>query len=170
MRQRRWLEFLKDYDFKLSYHLGKANVVADALSRKSLHMSSLMAKELDLIEEFRDLSLVCEVTPRSVKLGMLKLTNPFLEEVKGCQKRDKKLVEKLVLIKEGKEVDFGIDENGVVRYRRKVCVPNVPELRKMILEEGHRSGMSIHPGVNKMYQDLKKMFWWPGMKKQISEF
>ncbi|MCI85863.1 hypothetical protein A2U01_0107142, partial [Trifolium medium] len=57
MRQRRWLEFLKDYDFKLSYHPGKANVVADALSRKSLHMSSLMAKELDLIEEFRDLSL-----------------------------------------------------------------------------------------------------------------
>ncbi|MCI52404.1 hypothetical protein A2U01_0073648, partial [Trifolium medium] len=65
MRQKRWLEFLKDYDFKLNYHPEKANVVADALSRKSLHMSSLMVKELDLIEEFRDLSLVCEVTPRS---------------------------------------------------------------------------------------------------------
>ncbi|MCI54045.1 hypothetical protein A2U01_0075292, partial [Trifolium medium] len=81
MRQRRWLECLKDYNFKLSYHPGKANVVADALSRKSLHMSSLMAKELELIEEFRDLSLVCERTTRSVKLGMLRLTNPFLEEV-----------------------------------------------------------------------------------------
>ncbi|MCI43533.1 hypothetical protein A2U01_0064770, partial [Trifolium medium] len=80
-------------------------------------MSSLMVKELDLIEEFRDLSLVCEVTPRSVRLGMLKLTNPFLEEVKECQKRDRKLMEKLVLIKEGKEVDFGVDENGVIRYR-----------------------------------------------------
>ncbi|MCI57700.1 putative DNA/RNA polymerase superfamily protein, partial [Trifolium medium] len=72
-----------------------------------------MAKELDLIEEFRDLSLVCEVTPRSVRLGMLKLTNPFLEEVKECQKRDKKLMEKLALINEGKEVDFEVDENGV---------------------------------------------------------
>ncbi|MCI43038.1 hypothetical protein A2U01_0064275, partial [Trifolium medium] len=68
MRQRRWLEFLKDYDFGLSYHPGKANVVADALSRKSLHMSSLMAKELELIEEFRDLSLGCETTNRSVRL------------------------------------------------------------------------------------------------------
>ncbi|MCI37517.1 hypothetical protein A2U01_0058741, partial [Trifolium medium] len=57
-----WLEFLKDYDFELSYHPGKANVVADALSRKSLHMSSIMAKELELIEEFIDLSLVCERT------------------------------------------------------------------------------------------------------------
>ncbi|MCI49270.1 hypothetical protein A2U01_0070514, partial [Trifolium medium] len=80
---------------------------------------------------------------------MLKLTNPFLEEVKECQKRDKKLMEKLVLINEGREVDFGIDENGVVRYRGRVCVSDVPEL-KMILEEGHRSGMSIHPGVTKM--------------------
>jgi len=52
MRQRRWLEYLKDLDFQLSYHLGKANVVADALSRKSLHMSYLMVKELELIEQF----------------------------------------------------------------------------------------------------------------------
>ncbi|MCI74570.1 hypothetical protein A2U01_0095834, partial [Trifolium medium] len=69
MRQRRWLEFLKDYDFGLSYHPGRANVVVDALSRKNLYMSSLMVKELELIEEFRDLSLVCEVTSASVKLG-----------------------------------------------------------------------------------------------------
>jgi hypothetical protein len=50
MRQRRWLEYLKDFDFQLSYHPRKANVVADALSRKSLHMSALMVKELELIE------------------------------------------------------------------------------------------------------------------------
>jgi len=58
MRQRSWLEFLKDYDFQLSYHPGKANVVADALSRESLHMSALMVKELELIEQYRDLSFV----------------------------------------------------------------------------------------------------------------
>ncbi|MCI55584.1 hypothetical protein A2U01_0076835, partial [Trifolium medium] len=61
-----------DYDFELSYHPGKANVVANALSRKSLHMSSLMAKELELIENFRDLSLVCQRMTRSVKVGMLR--------------------------------------------------------------------------------------------------
>jgi hypothetical protein len=52
MRQRRWLKYLKDFDFQLSYHPGKGNVVADALSRKSLHMSALMVKELELIEQF----------------------------------------------------------------------------------------------------------------------
>ncbi|MCI10571.1 retrotransposon protein, partial [Trifolium medium] len=79
-------------------------------------------------------------------------------------------MEKLMLINEGEETDFGVDENGVMRYRGRVCIPDVPELKKMILEEGNQSGLSIHPGVTKIYQDLKKLFWWPGMKKQISEF
>ncbi|CAJ2645609.1 unnamed protein product [Trifolium pratense] len=137
---------------------------------KTLHMSSLMVKELELIEEFRDLSLVCEVTSSSVKLGMLKLTNPFLEDIKERQKSDKKLMEKMVLINEGKETNIKIDESGVMRFHGRVCVPDVPELKRMIMEEGHRSGLSIHPGVTKMYQDLRKLFWWPGMKRQISEF
>ena len=77
MRQRRWLELLKDYDFGLNYHPGKANVVADALSRKTLHMSAMMIKELELLEQFRDLSLVCELSPQSVKLCMLKLIVNF---------------------------------------------------------------------------------------------
>jgi len=98
MRQRRWMEFLKDYDFQLSYQLGKANVVADALSRKSLHMSALMVKELELIEQFRDLSLVCELTPDSVKLGMLKFKSNILEEIKVSQKEDLDLVDRVVLV------------------------------------------------------------------------
>ncbi|GAU29258.1 hypothetical protein TSUD_392080 [Trifolium subterraneum] len=170
MRQQRWLEFLKDYDFELSYHPGKANVVADARSRKSLHMSSLMAKELELIEEFRDLSLVCEVTSNSVKLGMLKLTNRFLEKIRECQKEDEKLMKRVALVIEGQENDFKIDENGVVKFRGRVCVPDVPELKKMIFDEGHKSGLSIHPGLVKMYQDLKNLFWWPRMKKEIAEY
>ena len=64
MRQRRWLELLKDYDCGLNYHPGKANVVANALSRKTLHISARMVKELKLLEQFRDLSLVCELSPQ----------------------------------------------------------------------------------------------------------
>ncbi|MCI70265.1 hypothetical protein A2U01_0091528, partial [Trifolium medium] len=79
---------------------GKANVVADALSRKSLHMSSPMAKELELIENFRDLSLVCQRTTRSVKVGMLKLTNDFLEKVVEKQKTDARLLKYKALIEQ----------------------------------------------------------------------
>ena len=76
---------MKDYDFSLNYHPGKANVVADALSRKNLHVSAMMVKELELIEQFRDLSLVCEVTPHTVMLGMLKINNEFLDSIKEAQ-------------------------------------------------------------------------------------
>jgi len=72
------LKFLKDYDFELNYHPGRANVVANVLSRKSLHMSAFMLKELELIEQFRDLSLVNELTPNGLKLGMLKLKSNIL--------------------------------------------------------------------------------------------
>jgi len=170
MRQRRWLEFLKDYDFQLSYHPGKANVVTDALSRKSLHMFALMDKELELIEQFRDLSLVCELTPGSVKLGMLKLTSNILEEIKVGQKEDLELVNRVVSVKQGKGVDFRLDDHGVFMFRDRVCVSDVLELKKRILDEGHQSSLSIHPGATKMYQDLKRLFWWPGMKKDIVGF
>ncbi|RHN66823.1 hypothetical protein MtrunA17_Chr3g0095841 [Medicago truncatula] len=55
-------------------------------------------------------------------------------------------------------------------FHDRVCVPNVLKLKKRILEEGHMSSLSFHPKATKMYQDLKRLFWWPGMKKDIAEF
>jgi len=133
-------------------------------------MPALMVKQLELIEQFRDLSLVCELTPESVKLGMLKLTSNILDEIKVGQKEDLELVDRVVSVKQGKGVDFRLDEHGVLMFRDRVCVLDVPGLKKRILDEGHKSSLSIHPGVTKMYQDLKGLFWWPGMKKDITEF
>lgn len=74
--------FMKDYHFGLSYNPGKVNIVVNALSSKSV----LMVKELELIEQFREMSLVCEETPSSVKLSMLKLTSNIFEEIEEGQK------------------------------------------------------------------------------------
>jgi len=164
------LEYLKDFDFQLSYHPGKANVVADALSRKTLHVSTLMVKELELIEQFRDLSLVSQLTPDGGRIRMLKLTSNILEEIKNGQKEDLELVDRVVLVNQGKGGDFKLGENCVLMFRGRVCVPDVLELKRQILDKGHRSSLSIHPGATKMYQDLKRLFWWPGMKKEIAEF
>lgn len=125
--------------------------MADALSKKSLHMSMLMVRELELIKKFRDISLVCEETSNSVKLGMLKLTSGILEEIREGQKTDVRLVNGLVLINQNKGGKFRIDENGVMRFRDRVFVPDVPKLKRSILDEGHRSGLSIHPGATNMY-------------------
>jgi hypothetical protein len=126
-------------------------------------MSSLMVKELEL-------SLVTELTPNGVKLGMLKLMSNILEEIKNGEKEDLELVDRVVLVNQGKGVDFRLDENGVLMLRDRVCVSDVPELKKRILEEGHKSSLSINPGAKRMYQDLKRLFWWPRMKNNIAEF
>ena len=81
MRQRRWMKFLKDYDFELLYHPGKANVVADVLSRKRAHVSAMMIKELELIEKLRDMNLGLDMEASHIRCSMLRITNAFLDEV-----------------------------------------------------------------------------------------
>ena len=93
-------------------------------------MSALIVKELELIEQFRDLSLVSELTPDGVTLGMLKLTSNILEEIKNGQKEDLELVDRVVLVNQGKGGDFRLDENGVLMFRDRVCVPSVLELKR----------------------------------------
>ncbi|XP_058775203.1 uncharacterized protein LOC131649459 [Vicia villosa] len=110
------------------------------------------------------------VTLHSVKLGMLKLTSGILEEIRESQKIDLKLVDRLTLSNQGQGGDFKIDDSGVVRFCDKICISDVSTLKRSILEEGHQSGLSIHLDATKMYQDLKKIFWWPQMKKEVAKF
>jgi len=78
-RQKRWMEFLKDYDFELLYHSGKANVVADALSRKTVHAAHLMIKEVELLEKFRDMRLQVELGSKSIRCSTLTISSDFLD-------------------------------------------------------------------------------------------
>jgi hypothetical protein len=51
-----------------------------------------------------------------------------------------------------------------------LCVPDVKEIRELILREAHDSAHSIHPGSTKMYHDLKSRYWWYGMKRVVAEY
>ena len=89
------------------------------------------------------MSLVCESTPKCVRLGMLRLTSSILEEIRIGKKPDVNLVDKLILINQGRGGEFRIDENDVMRFGDRVCVPDVAEIKKSILEKGHRSGVLL---------------------------
>ena len=62
-----------------------------------------------------------------------------------------------------------MDEQGILRFGTRLCVPNKPSLKQQIFEEAHCSAYSIHPGGTKMYQD-KQIFWWNNMKREIAYY
>ena len=74
------------------------------------------------------------------------------------------------MVSSGDKTDFSIDGSGGLLCKNRLCVPNDMDLKKKILYEGHNTVFTMHPGINKMYQDMKQSYWWQGMKKDISEY
>ena len=125
----------------------------------------MMVKELRLIEEFRDMNLEVRRKKQSMYVGTLQITSDFLVHIREAQEQDQYLQEAL-----GQENEFRKDERGLIFFRDRICIPAKEELKEAILGEAHKSHMSFHPGATKMYQDLKKRFWWHGMKKDVAEY
>ena len=94
----------------------------------------------------------------------------FGEQIKEAQKNDEETQHIKTQIKIDKAPDFRINEQEILWYKDRICVPKKEELRKLILDEAHMSAYSIHPGSTKMYQDLKTKYWWNGIKKDIAEY
>jgi hypothetical protein len=168
LRQRRWLELIKDYDLGINYHPGKANVVADALSHRS-HVSQLVVDHMpfELCKEFDKLNLRIVTNTKATEMVV---GSNLLQEIQKGQAEDKKIQEIRCNIKEEKSPSFLEDEEGVLWYKGRICVHNLKELKDKILCEAHESAYSIHPGGNKMYHDLKATYWWYGMKRDVAEY
>ncbi|GJT98649.1 putative reverse transcriptase domain-containing protein [Tanacetum coccineum] len=146
MRQRRWIELLSDYDCEIRYHPGKANVVADALSRKER-------------EPIRVRALVMTVHPNLPD----QIRNAQLEAMK---KKNVKAENLGRLIKQ----IFEVRSDGTRYFDKRIWLPRYGGLRNLIMHESHKSKYSIHPGSDKMYQDLKQLYWWPNMKADIATY
>jgi hypothetical protein len=166
LRQRRCLELIKDYDMRINYHPGKANVVADALSRRS-HANHLIVKSIpsELCDEFSKMKIVANTKVVEMEVG-----SSLLQEIQKGQVEGDKIQEIKCTIKEVKSPSFLKDDEGVLWYKGRICVPSIKELKDKILCEAHESAYSIHPGGSKMYHDLKATYWWYGMKREVAEY
>jgi hypothetical protein len=98
------------------------------------------------------------------------LGSSLLQEIRRGQLEDEKVQDIKRNIKEKKSPGFSDDDEGVLLYKGRICVPNIKELKDSILHEAHESAYSIHPGGNKMYHDLKATYWWYGMKRDIAKY
>ena len=151
------MELLKDYELVIDYHPGKANVVADALSRKLLFALRAMNTRL-------------KVSDDGLILAELRARLMFLQEISEAQKNDQDLLAKRKQCEADTGSDFRIGSDGCLMFKNQICVPKNDELIQKILHEAHNGCLAVHPGSTKMYNDLKKMYWWSGMKRDISEF
>jgi hypothetical protein len=170
MRQRRWLELIKDYDLEVHYHPGKANVVADALSRKAQCNYVIMdSKITTLCDE------LCKLNMEVVSSGVLSYISvePTLhEQIVMAHISDKgvQVIKEMIEQKVDKYNCFRQDSKGILWFGDRLVVPKNPELRKKILDEAHLSKFSMHPGSNKMYHDLRSLYWWTRMKREIAKY
>jgi hypothetical protein len=148
MRQRRWLKLIKYYKLEVHYHLGKANVVADALSHKA-HCNYLSAIRL-MGEEFSP-----RVLP-DLSLYNITLTPILRDEIFAAQKNDEGMGHIKRMIQEGdpKVACFHEDAEGILWFKDRLIVPKKVAHKKKILDEAHTLRYSIHPCSTKMYHDL----------------
>ncbi|KAA3474136.1 integrase [Gossypium australe] len=146
---RRWLELLKDYKLVIDYHPGKANVVANALSRKSLYALRAMNSQIDLCD---DGSVLAE----------LKVRLMFVHQIRDAQKIDDDMISKQAQCDLNLDSEFRVDSDDCLRVRDRICVPKKSELIHLILNEAHNSHLTVHPESTKMYNNLKQFYWWHG--------
>nr|GEY70048.1 putative reverse transcriptase domain-containing protein [Tanacetum cinerariifolium] len=144
-------KLLAYYDCEIRYHPGKENVIADALSQKRIIKSHR-------VKPLRVKSLIMTIH--------LNLPSQILEAQTEALKEENVQAE----ILQGMEKAFKIHTNGTRCIKNRIWLPLFGNLRDLIMHESHKSKYSIHPGSYKMYQDLKKLYWWPNMKAIITEY
>ncbi|GJX38607.1 reverse transcriptase domain-containing protein [Tanacetum coccineum] len=144
IHQRRWLELFSDYECEIKYHSGKANVVADALSRK------------ERVKPGRVRAMVVTIQSGVKRLILAAQGEAFKDEnviAEGLNGTDQQMEKR---------------EDGSLHYMDRIWVPLVGGVRTKIMDEAHKMRYFVHPGADKMYYDLRDMYWWSGMKKEIA--
>ncbi|GJT66216.1 putative reverse transcriptase domain-containing protein [Tanacetum coccineum] len=144
--QRRWIKLFSDYECEIRYHPDKANVVADALSRKE------------------------RVKPKRVREMAMTIQSGVKGMILAAQgeafNQENVLAERL----HGLDQQMERKGDGSLYFMDRIWVPLVGGVRTVIMDEAHKSRYSVHPGADKMYYDLRDMYWWPGMKRDIATY
>ncbi|KAL0302447.1 UNVERIFIED_CONTAM: Retrovirus-related Pol polyprotein from transposon [Sesamum calycinum] len=150
LRQRRWIELLKDYDCTIDYHPGKPNIVANALSRKTVdQLASMICYNMEYLTALRAMDVHFRVGG-DMLLATMQVKTSLKDKIRDKQDKDPYLQKMKTKVQEGKNNQFIIQDDGMLLNGKRVCVPNVEELRMQIMHEAHYAPYAMHPRSTKM--------------------
>jgi hypothetical protein len=171
MRQRRWIELIKDYNCTIEYHLGKANVVVDALSHKNKAiLGRLLVGKKRQLAELKKMGADLGINAGGGLVAQLLVRPTYREQILHAQIHDKEGSKIRKNVEARVEMKFQVADDGSLMMGQWLYVPNDETIKRMVLQEAHESKFSIHPSSTKMYRDPKHHYWWPNMKKEIAEY
>ncbi|WVZ59022.1 hypothetical protein U9M48_009232 [Paspalum notatum var. saurae] len=145
-------------------NLSKANIIADALSRKA-YSKELIPTNEQLKQEIAELNMHILHEPRE---KVLTLRPTLVEQIKKDQASDKEAQKVIQHIGMVGTTPFNLQKDNLLRYKDRLYVPKKGKKKETIMGEAHDSTYSIHPGANKMYHELSQSFWWKGMKADVA--
>ncbi|XP_075492494.1 uncharacterized protein LOC142530548 [Primulina tabacum] len=137
IRQRQWTDLLKDYDFEIQYHLGKVNVIVDALSHMvvDVYLSSMHVSKLG--DDICTFGLDFKIQGNAVSVSYISVKPELIQIVKSAQKNDDRVLKYYELVFQRHQSDFSIHLDDSLRLNGRWVVPDIPELRTTILKEAH---------------------------------
>ena len=154
MQQRQWLELLKDYNCMIEYHPRKANAVADALSQKaSSSVAHLQVKSMADLLALRSMNVELQLGQEDALMATLHVRPVLRQRIQKNQDTDQHLVKIRDRVQQGTDTSFSV-QDGILMFGNRLCVPDVDNLHREILDEAYNAPYAMHPGTTKMYKTL----------------
>ena len=123
-----------------------------------------------MLVELRSMGVSLETVESGTLVAAFHVRAVLVDRVRDLQAQDPYLMKLRNKIEAGQQNNFTVRGDGTLVLGQRLCVPDVIELKKEIMEEAHSSAYAMHPGSTKMYWTLKDHYWWRGMKREIAEF
>ncbi|KAA0033197.1 putative Retrotransposon protein [Cucumis melo var. makuwa] len=158
------------HDIELAAVVFALKIWRHYLYGKVSHSATLITKQASLLRDFERVKITVSLGEVSSLLAQLSVQLTLRQKIIVVQLNDLYLVEKRRLAEADQAKEFFISSYDRLMYQRRLCIPADSAIKMKLLTEAHSSSFFVHSGSTKMYQGLKRVYWWRNMKREVADF